>query len=76
MIHNNKKVLISVIYRSPNQTNCEFETFLTNFDDLLNKINNCEPSVAVITGDFNARSPAWWPKDAHSIEGSKLLSLT
>ena len=76
MIHNNKKVLISVIYRSPSQNNCEFETFLTNFDNLLSKINQCKPSLAVITGDFNARSPAWWPKDVHSVEGSKLLSLT
>ena len=25
MIHNNKKVLVSVIYRSPSQSNCEFE---------------------------------------------------
>ena len=29
MIHNNKKSLVSVIYRSPSQSYCEFETFLT-----------------------------------------------
>ena len=76
MIHNNKKVLVSVIYRSPSQSNCEFESFLTNYDYLLSKINKCKPSLAVITGDFNARSPAWWSKDIHSTEGSKLFSLT
>ena len=69
MTHNNKKSLVSVIYRSPSQSYCEFETFLTNFS--LTEINNTKPSLAVITGDFNARSPEWWSKDIHSTEGSK-----
>ena len=76
MIHNNKKVLVSVIYRSPSQSNCEFESFLTNCDYLLSEINKSKPSLAAITGDFNARSPAWWSKDIHSTKGSKLFSLT
>ena len=76
MIHQSKKVLVFVIYRSPSQSNCEFESFLTNYDYLLSEINKCKPSLAVITGDFNARSPAWWSKDIHSTEGSKLFSLT
>ena len=76
MIHNNKKVLVSVIYRFPSQSNCEFESYLTNYDYLLSEINKCKASLAVITGDFNARSPEWWSKDIHSTEGSKLFSLT
>ena len=76
MIHKNNKVLVSVIYRSPSQNNCEFESFVTKFDYLLSEINKCKPSLAVITGDFNARSPAWWTKDVHNTEGSKLFSLT
>ena len=58
MMHNNKKVLVSVIYRSPSQSNCEFESFLTNYDYLLSEINKCKTSLAVITGDFNTRSLA------------------
>ena len=76
MIHKNNKVLVSVIYRSPSQNNCEIESFVTKFDYLLSEINKCKPSLAVITGDFNARSPAWWIKDVHTTEGSKLFSLT
>ena len=76
MIHNNKKVIVSVIYRSPSQNNCKLDSFLTNFDHLLSKINKCKPSLAVITGDFNARSLAWWTKDVHPTEGSKFFSLT
>ena len=59
MIHNNKNVIVSVIYRSPSQNNCELDSFLTNFDHLLSEIIKCKPSLAVITGDFNARSSAW-----------------
>ena len=76
MIHNNKKVLVSVIYRSPSQRNCEFESFLTNYDYFLSETNKCKPSLAVITGGFNARSPAWWSNDIHSAEGPKLFLLT
>ena len=76
MIHNNKKVIVSVIDRSPTENNCECDSFLTNFDHLLSEINKCKPSLDVITGNFNARSPAWWTKDVHTMEGSKLFSLT
>ena len=75
MILNNKKVVVSVIYRSPSQNNLEFESFLTSFDSLLCEISKIKPSLAVITGDFNARSPEWWAKDICTTEGSKLFSL-
>ena len=76
MIHNNRAVLVSVIYRSPSQNNCELDSFLTNFDNLLSEINKCKPPLAVITGYFNARSPTWWARDVHTTEGSNLFSLT
>ena len=76
MIYNNEKVIVSVIYRSPSQNNCELDSFLTNFDHLLSKINKFKPYLAVITDDFNARSPAWWIRDLHTTEGSKLFLLT
>ena len=76
MVNSNKKIIVSVIFRSPSQNNCEFESFITNFDYLLSEINKLKPSLAIITGDFNARYPAWWTKDVHTTEGSKLFSLT
>ena len=30
MVNNNKKIIVSVIYRSPSQNKCEFESFITN----------------------------------------------
>ena len=52
MVNNNKKVIVSVIYRSPSQNNCEFESCITNFDYLLSEINKLKPSLAIITGDL------------------------
>ena len=32
------------------------DSFLTNFQKILNEISNHKPSLSIITGDFNARS--------------------
>ena len=76
MNHNNKKVLVSVMYRSPSQNYDEFDSFLSNFQKLLNDIENCKPSLSIVTGDFNSRCSSWWPNDINTPEGLKLYSLT
>ena len=76
MTYNNKKVAVSVIYRSPSQNNIEFEVFLAKYQQLLNEISNLKPSLSVITGDFNARCTSWWPNDTNTTEGLKMSSLT
>ena len=45
MDYDNKKITVFVIYRSPSQTYQEFDSFLTNFQKLLNEISNCKPSL-------------------------------
>ena len=60
MSYNNKKVMVPVIHRSPSQANDEFDTFLSNFQMLLNDINYRKPSLSVVTGDFNSRCSSWW----------------
>ena len=69
MDYNNKKVILSVIYCSPSQSNQEFDSFLINFQKLLNEISNRKPSLSIITGDFNARFSHWWFKDINATEG-------
>ena len=76
MDYNNKKVIVSVIYRSPSQNNNEFNLFLSNLEWLLCDINKRKPYLSIITGDFNARSSSWWPKDIDTTKGLKLFSLT
>ena len=72
MDYNNKKVLISAIYRSPNQNKNEFNLFLENFEQLLGEINKRKPYLSIITGDFSS----WWSEDINTTEGLNLFSLT
>ena len=55
----NEKCFLSCIYRSPSQNRDEFENFRTNFDILLNNINDEVPLCSIVTEDFNARSSRW-----------------
>ena len=76
MSYNNKKVMVSVIYRSSSQTNDEFDTFLFDLQLLLNDINYQKPSLSVVAGDFNSRCSSWWFIDINTTEGLKLFSST
>ena len=76
LIDQNKKIIISSLFRSPSQSSKEFDSFLTNFEHLLSDINARKPSVFVILGVFNARSTSWWSSKIDSLEGSKLFSLS
>ena len=62
----NEKIIISSLYRFPNQNSEEFESFLTNAEHLLSDINARKSSVSVILVDCNARSTFWWFSDIHS----------
>ena len=76
MTYHNKKVIVSVIYRSPSQSINEFDSFLFNLEKLVSDINNRKTSLSMITGDFNVRSQSWWSNDINTTEGSKLLALS
>ena len=73
MNYNNKKVIVSVIYRSLSQSTDEFDSFLSNFENFFNDINKRKPSLYVVTGDFSSGSSSWWFRDT---EGLKLSSVT
>ena len=66
----------SCLYRSPSQTQDEFETFLKNFESTLDKIHENNPFMTVVLGDFNAKSRNWCKSDITSLEGSKIDSIT
>ena len=59
----------SWLYRSPSQTEDEFETFLKNFESTLDKVHENNPFITVVLGDFNAKSSNWCKP---SLEGSKI----
>ena len=59
MNDNNKKMIVSIIYCFPSQSNHEFDSFLLNFEQLLSNISMHKPTVSIITGNFNAISSSW-----------------
>ena len=67
---------MSAISRSPSQNNSEFNSFLSNLEQLLRDISECKLTVSVTTGHFNGRSLSWWSRDINTSEGTKLYSLT
>ena len=73
---NNKKGIVSVIYRSPSPDVSEFDLFLSNFKKRLSDRNERKPFLSVITGVFNARSSLCWSKDINTTERSKFFPLT
>ena len=64
-------VNITLIYRSPRQSSEEFDTFLSNFELLLDYIANRNPFVSIIVSDFNAKSNNWCSSDKTTYEGKK-----
>ena len=68
----NEKSFLTCIYRSPSQNQDEFKNFCTNFDILLNNINDELPLCSIVTGDFNARCSKWWKNDITNLQVKSL----
>ena len=64
----NKRGYVVSLYRSPSQTQDEFDNFLTSFEKLIGDIIAKNPSFVLITGDFNARSTNWWKNDLSRLK--------
>ena len=47
--------LFSYLYRSPRQTQDEFEEVCNDLNLLLSNVNDVNATFSVITGDFNAK---------------------
>ena len=59
---------------SPSQNQHKFKSFCTNFDILLNKINDKLLLCSIVTGDFNARCSRWWKNDITNLKVKSLLT--
>ena len=54
-----KKCIIGTVCRSSSQNPDEFESFLSNFEYLLQHISNPNPHLSLLLGDYNARNTKW-----------------
>ena len=55
-----KKIIYILSYRSPSQTPAEFNAYMLNLQTTFIKASSENPSIIILTGDFNARSPLLW----------------
>ena len=71
-----QKCILMTLYRSPSQSNDEFDNFMTNFELTLDVINNMDPFLFIVLGDFNAKSCNWKKTDKSTSEGKKVEDIT
>ena len=64
------------LYRSPSQSQDDFETFVDNFKMTLELLAQKNPFLLTAIGDFNAKSSNWYNKDKTSFEGNTIENLT
>ena len=75
-VHKMKNVFLLVFTVPQVKVRDEFKNFCTNFDILLNNINDELPICSIVTGDFNARCSRWWKNDITNFQDQELDLLT
>ena len=64
------------LYRSPSQTQDEFEKFSDNLELNLGTLSQKNPFLVVAIGDFNAKSKSWYINDSTTSQGNVLENIT
>ena len=70
-----KRFFLTVLYRSPSQSNEQFSLFRQRWEETIININDCSPTIAIYIGDFNARNSEWWNGDSTNLQGTELAEL-
>ena len=64
------------LYRSPNQSEDDFENFCNKFELTLDAVSATNPFLIVAIGGFNAKSSNWYTGATITCEGSKIEAIT
>ena len=64
------------LYRSPSQTQDEFEKFIDNLELNLETLCQNNPFLIVLIGDLNAKSKNWYSHDKISHKGNEIENVT
>jgi hypothetical protein len=67
---------VSCIYRSPNETEEETETFCQRFETTCSNIALENPIGRFILGDLNAKCTKWWPNGINNSCGLLLYDIS
>ena len=71
---NRKKIIYLLSYRSPSQTPADFKNYMHKLQSIILKANSENPSIIILTGDFNARSPLLWANESTQTPEGKDLA--
>ena len=64
------------LYRLPNQSQDDFESFANNFELNIDTATANNIFLTVVLGDFNAKSNLWFKGNKAKYEGSKIDGIT
>ena len=64
------------LYRSPGQSQDDFESFTENLELNLENLVQRNPFLVVVIGDFNAKLSNWISKDKTIFKGDAIEDLT
>ena len=70
-----KKVFFVLSYRHPNMSNSESVAYMNKLENIYDSIRKENPTISILCGDFNARSPIFWEGDNENHEGVLLNNL-
>ena len=73
---NDKSCNFISLYRSPSQSQDDFETFSDNFEMTLETLAQKGSFLTTIIGNFNAKSCNWYSHDKTNFEGSTIERIT
>ena len=76
LVISNKLCSFVALYRSPSQSQDNFETFPDNFEMTLDLVSKKNSFLLVVLGDFNAKLSQWHDKDSSTFEGISVESMT
>ena len=63
------KIFFVLSYCHPNLLSDEFDEYVKSLEQIYENINKENPSITIITGDFNSTSPLFWENDKENREG-------
>ena len=63
---NRKKVFIVLSSRHPNMSNDKLVVYMRLLENIYESIRKENPSISILCGDFNARSPLFWEGDSEN----------
>ena len=73
---NRTKVIFLLSYRSPSQSPAEFQAYMQKLQSTFLKASSENPSIIILAGDFNARSPLLWEHESSQTpEGRDLADF-